>query len=95
MNQPLLEFWFYRDWKKSGDQSGGYRAQNLSYLISNFKRNEKGELGMYQGLPNPAFVNGILSSSINFFQFCVMNFNEGNYEAGKKEYDEFKKSIPF
>ena len=95
MDQPLLEFWFYRDWKKADEATGGYRTQNLTFLLNNFRAEQSTALETYRGLPNPAWARGIFSSSENFLNFCVMNFTNGSYEAGKKEFDEFKKSIPF
>lgn len=95
MDRPLLEFWFYRDWKKGNAYEGGYRAANLGFLVNNFQKQEAEALRIYQGFPNESYAKGIFNSSLNFYQFCVMNFKNGNYEKGLEEYNLFRSSIPF
>lgn len=94
MNRPTLEFLFYRDWKKADEKEGGYRAANLKFLVLNFSSQKQLAMAAYGNLSG-GYAEGIYASSQNFFSFCIDNFSQGSYEAGKKEYDLFRKSIPF
>ena len=94
-NQPLLEFWYLRDWKKSKNYEGGFRAKNMQFLLDNFMENKSIAVGKYQKLPNPQFAYGIYNTAQNFFEFSVLNFKQGNYQKGKEQYDLYRSSIPF
>ncbi len=37
-NKPILEFEYLRDWKKSKQIKGGFRAQNMDFLTKNFEK---------------------------------------------------------
>jgi hypothetical protein len=95
MNSPVLEFWFYRDWKRGEAIAGGYRAANLAFLNERFKR-QRSEAGqVFLQLPRPEWAAAIHSSSSSFFDFCIDNFKSGSFESGQREYEQFKRSIPF
>lgn len=94
MNRPTLEFLFYRDWKKADEKEGGYRAANLQTLVSIFSSQKQLAMAAYGNLSD-GYAEGIYASSLNFFSFCIDNFRQGSFETGRKEYDLFRKSIPF
>jgi len=94
-DQPILEFRYLRDWKRSKDIEGGYRAQNLTFLLSNYQRTRADMLDIIRGLPNPDYLPALFNSSANYYQFCIDNFKRGNYQQGVEETYKFRTSLPF
>ena len=94
-NQPVLEFWYLRDWKKSKNIVGGFRAMNMQFMLDNYNANREAALGKYRNLPNPQYAFGLNNTAKQFFEFSVINFKQGSFQQGKEQYDLYRSSFPF
>ncbi len=95
-NQPVLEFTYLRDWKKSRQYSGGYRAKNLEYLTLHYANSDVNEL--FRGFKNvdeTQLHEYLYRSTLSFLQFTTNNFIRGNYKLGLERYVKFKKNLAF
>ncbi len=94
-DQPVLEFWFMKDWKKSGQKHGGYRAENLEFLISNYQDRRTSLIPIVRNPEYSRYVEAFYEPSLRFYNFCLDNFKYGNYRTGREAYLRFKSALPF
>ena len=93
-NKPILEFEYLRDWKKSKQIPGGYRAKNMDFLTKNFEKADINRLvSTMPGIAKDVYGKNIYSPSLNFFRFNTRNFHSGNFQAGLKAYVQWKNML--
>ena len=95
-NRPVLEFTYLRDWKKSRQYSGGYRAKNLSYLTMHYANSNMNKL--FSGFKNMDKIKlreKLYLPTLSFLEFATNNFIRGNYKIGLDRYVRFKRNLNF
>ncbi len=87
LDRPILEFAYLREWKKSRQYEGGYRAKNMEFLYENLVRNDPGTLTERVKLPGEiSYQSHIFEPTQQFFVFSIENFRHGNYQNGLNAY---------
>ena len=95
-NQPVLEFTYLRDWKKSRQFSGGYRAKNLEYLTLHYANSDVNELfSGFKNVGRSKLREYLYRPTLSFLEFAAKNFIKGNYKIGWERYVKFKKNLAF
>lgn len=90
-DRPVLEFDYLKEWKKSSNIPGGYRAENLQLLTDIFKQTGRDDLTSHiQGSPAANYSSRIYQSSLAFYNFAIQNFKQGNYLLGLRRYIQLK-----
>jgi spermidine synthase len=93
-NKPVLEFTYLRDWKKSKQYSGGYRAKNLNYLTMHYANSDMNMLfGGLKNVNNTKLRENLYIPTLSFLKFATTNFIRGNYKIGLDGYMKFKKGL--
>jgi spermidine synthase len=89
-NQPILEFEYMREWKKSRAWTGGYRAKNLRYLTEKYEKTNLDSLSaMTKNIEPPALAN-TFKASLLFFKGAVKYFETGNPATSFQDYRKFQ-----
>ncbi len=95
-NRPVLEFKYLRDWKKSREIPGGYRAKNMEFLTNHYANENPDDLfDMFKNVDKSILKNRLYMPTLTFLKFNTRNFITGNYALGFKRYIAFKKSLSF
>jgi spermidine synthase len=95
-NQPALEFKFLRDWKKSRQYKGGYRAKNLEFITANFENMVINTfIKSFRNVNEADLKKNLYLPTLSFLKFATANFITGNYQLGLSEYIKFKKEHSF
>ncbi len=89
-DRPILEFSYMREWKKSKQWAGGYRAKNLEYLLENYQSSDLNKI--VTRIEEPALQN-IVTGSRLFFKGCIEYFKTGHFQNSFREYHQFRESL--
>jgi spermidine synthase len=89
-DRPILEFSYMREWKKSKQWAGGYRAKNLEYLVENFQTSAVDK--MITHIEESTRQN-IITGSRLFFKGCIEYFKTGHFQNSFREYHQFRESL--
>ncbi len=93
-NQPILEFDYLREWKKSRNIKGGYRAKNMAFLAKNLEEiNFNFFASVLQDVDIDIYRQDIFTPSLNFFKSNTRNFQSGNYQLGLRAYMNWKQKL--
>jgi hypothetical protein len=89
-DRPYLEFSYMREWKKSKELPGGYRAKNLEYLIENYEQSDFEQLHQQMRHIDLEALTSIVTSARLYLNGSVKFFETGNYQSSYREYFKYK-----
>lgn len=90
-DKPILEFEYMREWKKSRNWPGGYRARNAQLLTEIFEKDDDAGR-VFTNIDNRQ-LNHIRQAAGLFFKGCVNYFITRNFNSSFKAYYSFQQSM--